>query len=68
MMLRGSIGNMISDAPKDLRVLGLANIPSIGFPRTFYIYVYSEDYDEVPDDQEPPEIEPYRYTVKKNDA
>lgn len=52
-----------SNAPKDLEILGLAY--SKDFPENPYVlevYVKSESFDDVPEGQEPPLIEPFYYT------
>lgn len=69
MFLRADFGTrpnttLSSDAPKDLEVIGLAYPEGYqGYPGTLTIYIKSDDFDEVPEGQEPPLIEPYHYTV-----
>lgn len=50
-----------SNAPKDLKVLGLKQI--FGFYPTFWVYVESDEFADVPEGSEPPEIEPFIYKV-----
>jgi hypothetical protein len=51
-----------TNAPKDLKILGLANIPHFGYPHTFYIYVESESFEEIQEGTDPPEINPFVYS------
>ena len=65
-ILRADIGTqpnttVTTNAPKDLKVLGLAiHLP---YPHTFEMYVESETFADIPEATEPPEIEPFVYTI-----
>jgi hypothetical protein len=56
-----------SNAPKDLKVLGLARTSSYsmhGYPMSLYVVCESESFDDIAEMAEPPLIEPFIYTVK----
>jgi hypothetical protein len=68
MFLRADYGTqpnttIESNAPKDLKVLGLRTIYDF-YPYTFWVYVESEEFENIPEGAEPPEIEPFVYTVR----
>jgi hypothetical protein len=70
MFLRGEVNArpntvVTTNAPKDLEVLGLGLPESVSgrYPHTLEIYVKSETFEDVPEGQEPPLIEPFQYHV-----
>jgi len=69
VILRADVGTrpnttIETNAPKDLKVLGLGNVKGLIYPHTFEVYVESETFDDVPEGADPPEIDAFIYTVK----
>ncbi len=65
-ILSGQVGSkpdttIETDAPGDLRVIGVAGVPNTF--DTFWLYVESQTFESVPECAEPPEIPSFTYRV-----
>jgi hypothetical protein len=72
MILRAEVGGregyrVETNAPKDLKVLGFAPVDGEPILRTVFAFVESESFAEVAEGSQPPLIEPFQYTMTKED-